>query len=1140
MNLNIFIKKRFTPLSLLVILQFITFQISYSQNYAGGDGSENNPYQISTWHHLDNVRLNLISHFILINDLSTETSGYSEYASPSANLNNGWLPLPDFSGKFNGNNHSITGLTINRTTNDASLFKSITNSGKVENLILTNVNIKGAERVGAITAQNFGLIENCHVSGTVESSTSTDFNNVGGIAGRNAINNGVGVIKNSSSSATIIGNKQHVGGITGVTRDGARIENCYSTGDITAAWGRVGGISGGVGSTSEIKESFAAGTITSNGNLPAGGLVGNFNGSIYNSYATANVNSNNNIAGGLVGLGEANSLIFNSYATGEVSGATIGGFIGELNENAVNNAISNSFWDVNASGVGNEGDTNFNALGKTTPDLKAITTFTNVNWDFDDVWAIKEAESGFISYPYLKNIVYDAVGVTPEINPIPGLTEVEVEFAGGDGSENNPYQISTWQNLHWVSQNSSSWNKHFIQTTDIDISEIGPSPASSEWIIGSQTIEVVSSTTGTSSNGLLFRIVGATQDSEGNSLDTNSPVRLVETTDGVGQKVLTIFALSEVATHNNVVTLIDNEVDFSATLTSGSISEILNLSPSAIISAVTGLSEYVATITLAGETITYTTTDTSQNGYALVLSGHLNSGDPQVYVDSENNRVIIAYIPDETTFQELNLLADLNTSGGLVPISYFSQTILTGGSVGIGWIPIGNNMTKFTGSYNGNGHTISNLFINRPDENYVGLFGYTSNALIKGIQLINTTVTGGENTGGLIGLSNNSDTEDVQVTGNITGATSTGGVIGFQKGKESSIKNASFQGNVTGDEAVGGLVGKNYGSIATSMTNANVTGNFKVGGLVGLNEKLVDVNLVVNVEGMGAVSITPDLVNYESNSEVVLNATPSTNWGFVNWSGDYTGTENPLHLILNTNKNITANFTQVAFLVQLNRLGFSSGSSEITATLGEAMPSANPPNSYAFLGYFSEPNGEGTQYYDSAMNSLQNWDIPESTTLYAFYDFCLGTPCQNNGVCTSNIELLTFTCECPGGFMGDRCQHIDACFWLADEDPCGGFGTCISDGGGIRCDCNPGQACACCNGLDVFGFPCTVQGLANTGEYCLDPNQVTAAINEMNNGTGALPQFKNHILHKQTQLALIQLNKHKKEFSSTNYFKNFR
>lgn len=912
--------------SLVILLFILTLQTTYSQNYAGGDGSESNPYQISTWHHLDNVELNLTSHFILMNDLSTETSGYSENASPSANLNNGWFPLPDFSGKFNGNNHSITGLTINRTTNDASLFKSITNSGKVENLILTNVNIKGAERVGAITAQNFGLIENCHVSGTVESSTSTDFNNVGGIAGRNAINNGVGVIKNSSSSATIIGNKQHVGGISGVTRDGARIESCYSTGDITAAWGRVGGISGGLGTSSEIKESYATGTITSNGNLPAGGLVGNFNGSIYNSYATGKVVSNNNIAGGLVGNGGASTLIFNSYATGEVSGNSIGGFIGELNENAVNNAISNSFWDVEASGVGNEEDSNFNAVGKLTSDLKAITTFTNANWDFEDVWEIKEQTSGFVSYPYLKSITYDEINSETNNNPIPGL--IGVDFAGGDGSENNPYQISTWHHLDNVRLNLTD---HFILTTDLD-------------------------------------------------------------------------------------------------------------------SETSGYNEFAS--------------------------------------------------------------ATANTTNG--------------------WQPIGELEAMFTGSFNGNNKHIKDLYIERSTQNQIGLFGYTNAAEIHHLNLLDVAVTGGENTGGLIGLSKNTKVEQVQVTGTITGTLQTGGVIGFQQGDESILKISKFNGAVEGENAVGGLVGTNYGAIETSMANANVSGDFLVGGLVGLNQKITEVDLVLAIQGMGTVSRAPNLETYEKNSEVVLTANPNTNWGFVNWSGDVSGTDNPLNLTMNSDKNITANFTQVAFVVNLNSYGSSGGTTEIIAELGQAMPSATPPNSSAFKGYYSEPNGEGTQYYDENMNSVQNWDINEDTELFAYLNFCEGSPCQNNGTCINDPELLTFICECPDEYVGDRCQHINACFLIAEENHCGEFGVCENDGGGIRCVCNPGQACACCNGLDVIGFPCTVQGLANTGEYCLTPQAVEAILDL----TFSPTNNNNNNSFKQTRLAIQKLKKSKNDFAA--------
>ena len=54
------------------------------------------------------------------------------------------------------------------------------------------------------------------------------------------------------------------------------------------------------------------------------------------------------------------------------------------------------------------------------------------------------------------------------------LAQTAVPPALGDGTEAIPYQIATWQNLYWLSQTQSAWDKHFIQTADIDFADAEP------------------------------------------------------------------------------------------------------------------------------------------------------------------------------------------------------------------------------------------------------------------------------------------------------------------------------------------------------------------------------------------------------------------------------------------------------------------------------------------------------------------------------------------------------------------------------------------------------------------------------------------------------------------------------------------
>jgi len=183
---------------------------------------------------------------------------------------------------------------------------------------------------------------------------------------------------------------------------------------------------------------------------------------------------------------------------------------------------------------------------------------------------------------------------------------------------------------------------------------------------------------------------------------------------------------------------------------------------------------------------------------------------------------------------------------------------------GKGWEPIGTFVTGvriicFTGTFDGQGHEIRDLFINRPDESLVGLFVETDRGcVIRDVGIVNVTVTGGNATGGLVGAAegtvsycycsgevagnkdvgglvgvalSNSTLTDCYFTGNVLGNLQVGGLTGRNHGTAS---NCHSTGNVTGVDAVGGLVGsQSFGIVSSSYSTGSVTGNSSVGGLVG-------------------------------------------------------------------------------------------------------------------------------------------------------------------------------------------------------------------------------------------------------------------------------------------------------------------
>ncbi len=163
---------------------------------------------------------------------------------------------------------------------------------------------------------------------------------------------------------------------------------------------------------------------------------------------------------------------------------------------------------------------------------------------------------------------------------------------------------------------------------------------------------------------------------------------------------------------------------------------------------------------------------------------------------------------------------------------------------GSGWDPIGWNAFNgaFTGFFEGRGHTISNLYINRSDTDEVGLFGkvrfsglnrWALRGDIRHVGLIDVQVTGRSEVGGLVGA-NGVTVAACYVTGTVTGDSEVGGLVGSNFA--GTVVASYAAASVTGNYEVGGLVGQNFaGDILASYAVSNVTGDSEVGGLVGGN-----------------------------------------------------------------------------------------------------------------------------------------------------------------------------------------------------------------------------------------------------------------------------------------------------------------
>jgi hypothetical protein len=157
---------------------------------------------------------------------------------------------------------------------------------------------------------------------------------------------------------------------------------------------------------------------------------------------------------------------------------------------------------------------------------------------------------------------------------------------------------------------------------------------------------------------------------------------------------------------------------------------------------------------------------------------------------------------------------------------------------GKGWEPIDN----FRGTFDGQGYEIRELVIDRPREDYAGLFGFVEvPGIVQDISLVSATVIGANCVGALVGR-NNGTVSGSYSTGSVTGDEYVGGLVGQNVVLPSTfpirgtVDNCYSTGSVTGNRWVGGLAGKNLrGTVNNSYSTVSVTGHERVGGLLGIN-----------------------------------------------------------------------------------------------------------------------------------------------------------------------------------------------------------------------------------------------------------------------------------------------------------------
>lgn len=147
---------------------------------------------------------------------------------------------------------------------------------------------------------------------------------------------------------------------------------------------------------------------------------------------------------------------------------------------------------------------------------------------------------------------------------------------------------------------------------------------------------------------------------------------------------------------------------------------------------------------------------------------------------------------------------------------------------GEGWKPIGSEAVPFAGIFDGCGYTITGLTVNRPKEDYQGLFGSVS-GIVKNIRLRNCRIVGKDFTGSIAGFVNSGIIHNISTIGEIHGGNIVGGIVGSSS--NSTLKENRFQGYISGGNNIGGISGMVWQS--KIINNLNMSGKIKGRGRVG-------------------------------------------------------------------------------------------------------------------------------------------------------------------------------------------------------------------------------------------------------------------------------------------------------------------
>ena len=806
-------------------------------------------------------------------DFDTDEDGDVDSGDDYWNDGDGWEPVGDafnaFTATFDGNGNTVGNLFLEfiDSSDDfypVGLFGRI-RDGVVRGVGLLDADVTGGSYVGGLVGYSSdGEVSDSFVTGSV---SGDDY--VGGLVGRSGVffynDESHSAITGSYSTAQVSG-RDNVGALVGlntstsdltasfatgqvegtgsvgglVGRSIGPITTSYATGQVEGT-GRVGGLAGH--SSGPITASYATGQVE--GTEDVGGLVGYNRSNITASYATGQVEGTENV-GGLVGSNFGASTITASYATGLVRGdENVGGLVGAAHLLSTQTA---SYWDMRTSGH------SIGPGGRTTTELQAPTEFGGIY----QTWNL------------------DLDGDTEADDPWDFGTSTQYPALVADFDGNGE---ATWQEFGYqvragpVLTASTSLGQGVVLTwTAADTSPWSPAPNLAYALIRDDgtTVKILASnlaglqytdTAVTAGASYTYQVAALVS---GGAATRSALVKVIA---GIAnQPPLVVGELPDRALQVGTTEVVDvagafSDLDDSLTYAASS---------SDVAAATVSVSGSLVTITPIAQgrtTITVTATDTGGSNTSVTLRFQVLvwTGTGFDYdVDNDGLIEIVNWAQLDAVRHDLDgdgvpIQSGTASYASAFPVAATGMGCPTGDGCtgyeletdldfdtngdgwvdagdlywrsGSGWEPIGKVGSPLYAIFEGNGHTIRNLFSR---EFSAGLFG-GNGGVIRRVGLIDVYLSGVAWVGGLVSQLNGGEIHSSYVTGHVAGNRWVGGLVGstWESGRISaSYSTARVTG---GDRWVGGLVGHNRGTVGASYATGRVSGGDDVGGLIGLH-----------------------------------------------------------------------------------------------------------------------------------------------------------------------------------------------------------------------------------------------------------------------------------------------------------------